>query len=361
MPISNSQRWLHVTSRGLPETFRQKPAILLSVHDRWKRTASALKLSREACMRLEWMIWHETKGANSAYFTARHFGIAPKTFYKWHKRFDASNLRSLEEGSRRPKNVRTKTYTPLQYERIVGLRKKYIHYSKFKLLHIYKREHPEDMEISAWKIQCVIQVSGIYFHPTKQSRINKKRCRSVRRKKITDLKRRKVRGFLLCLDTVVIYWKGSKRYIRTGIDRYSKIAFARMYTTASSSASEDFLHRLNFLLQGKIQNIQTDNGSEFRGVFDRACESLRIPHYVSRVHTPKDNAVNERFNRTLQEEFVGLGNMTNDCTLFNKNLTEWLIEYNYLRPHQALEYEPPMNFHYRNHNLLPMYPSSTGS
>lgn len=131
-----------------------------------------------------------------------------------------------------------------------------------------------------------------------------------------------------------------------------------MYSSHASASSEDFLRRLHFLLQGKIQNVQTDNGSEFRGAFDRACGEFKIPHYVSRVHTPKDNAVNERFNRTLQDEFLKLGNMTNDCGLFNKNLTEWLIEYNYLRPHQALGYEPPMNFHYRNHKLLPMYPSS---
>lgn len=359
MPTSNRQRWLFLTDGKLPQVFDRKPTILLSVYDRWRRTAKALSPSRDACLHLEWMIWYETKGGGDAYFTARHFGITPKTFYKWHNRFDPSNLRSLEEETRRPKTVRTRTYTPNQYERIVRLRKKYIRYSKFKLLHIYKREYPDDASISAWKIQCIIQVSGIYFHPTKQARINRKRCRSVKRKKITDLKRKKVRGFLLCLDTVVIYWNGSKRYIRTGIDRYSKIAFARMYTSHAAASSEDFLRRLHFLLHGKIQNVQTDNGSEFRGAFDAFCEKLNIPHYVSRVHTPKDNAVNERFNRTLQEEFIRLGNMTNDCDLFNKNLTEWLIEYNFLRPHQTLDYEPPMNFHYRNHNLLPMYPSST--
>lgn len=333
--------------------------MLLSPHERWRRTARALGLSKDAKMRLEWMIYFETKGQRSIRQTARFFGRPPKTISKWVGRFDSANLFSLEEHSRAPKTKRQKEYTSLQYERIVNLRKKYIRYSKFKLLVIYKREYPEDVAISAWKIQCMIQRSGIYFSPQKQSRINRKRSRSVKRKKITDLKKKKTRGFLLCLDTIVLYWKGSKRYVRTGIDRYSKIAFARMYSSQASTSSEDFLRRLHFLLQGKIQNIQTDNGSEFRGAFDRGCERLNIPHYVSRVHTPKDNAVNERFNRTLQDEFLKLGNMTNDCELFNKKLTEWLIEYNYLRPHQTLGYEPPMNFHYQNHNVLPMYPSST--
>jgi len=339
--------------------FRPKVPILLPIHDRWRRTARSLGLSKDAMMRLEWVIYYETKGQHAIRKTARFFGRPPKTISKWVGRFDPGNLACLEAQSRAPKTRRQKEYTSLQYERIVTLRKKYIRYSKFKLLPIYKREYQEDKTISAWKIQCMIQRSGIYYSPRKQAKINRKRSRSVKRKKITDLKRRKVRGFLLCLDTIVIYWNGSKRYIRTGIDRYSKIAFARMYASQAAASSEDFLYRLHFLLQGKILNIQTDNGSEFRGAFDRACETLKIPHYVSRVHTPKDNAVNERFNRTLQEEFLRLGNMTSDCVIFNKNLTEWLVEYNYLRPHQALAYEPPMNFHYRNHNLLPMYPSST--
>ncbi|MBI4209443.1 MAG: transposase, partial [Deltaproteobacteria bacterium] len=39
--------------------------------------------------------------------------------------------------------------------------------------------------------------------------------------------------------------------------------------------------------------------------------------------------------------------------------TEWLIEYNFHRPHQALGYQTPIAFHYQHHKVLPMYPSST--
>ncbi|MBI5230139.1 MAG: transposase [Candidatus Magasanikbacteria bacterium] len=45
--------------------------------------------------------------------------------------------------------------------------------------------------------------------------------------------------------------------------------------------------------------------------------------------------------------------------LFNIKLTEWLIHYNFERPHQTLDYMPPINFTYKYHNVLPMYPSST--
>jgi transposase InsO family protein len=132
-----------------------------------------------------------------------------------------------------------------------------------------------------------------------------------------------------------------------------------MYTTHSSASARDFLHRLYILLDGKIENVQTDNGSEFHLHFEAACQDRRLAHYWSRIKAPKDNAVNERFNRTLQDAFIGLGNMTADAMVFNRNLTEWLVEYNFRRPHQALGYLPPISFTFTYHKVLPMYPSST--
>lgn len=330
-----------------------------SRHDRWRQVAKVLGLSKEACQRLEWIIFYRTKASGNASLTCRHFGIVPKTFYKWLNRFDESNLRSLEDRSKAPKRVRQKEFTPIQYVRVVALRKQHIRYSKFKLLKLYQASYPDDQVISAWKIQCIIEKSKLYYHPKKQQRINRKRQLSNKRKRITELRQRPTHGFLLCLDSIVIYWKSQKRYILTAIDKYNKLAFARMYTTHSSFSSRDFLYRLQYLLNGKIENIQTDNGSEFHKHFDQACSQLKIQHYFSRNHTPKDNAVNERFNRTLQEEFIALGNMTNDAKYFNQRLTEWLIHYNFQRPHQTLDYMSPINFIYKYHKVLPMYPSST--
>jgi transposase InsO family protein len=230
-----------------------------------------------------------------------------------------------------------------------------------KLLEIYAHRYPEDHSISAWKIQCIIHRAGLYYEPKRQARINRKRSIARARKKITELEQKPTSGFLLCLDTIVRYANGTKRYILTAIDRHTKIAFARMYATHSSDAARDFLRRLYLLLDGKIENVQTDNGSEFHRHFDGACAALGLEHYWSRIKTPKDNAVNERFNRTLQDEFLSFGNMITDTVEFNRRLTEWLIEYNFRRPHQALGYLPPINFTFKYHKVLPMYPSHTFS
>lgn len=132
-----------------------------------------------------------------------------------------------------------------------------------------------------------------------------------------------------------------------------------MYKSKSSLNAQDFLKRLYYLFDGKIENIQTDNGSEFQGLFQKAADELGLGHYFSRIKTPKDNSFNERFNRSLQEEFLSLGNFYPDPQLFNQKLKEWIIEFNFQRPHQSLGYLTPIEFVSGKRGLSKMYSSST--
>lgn len=323
--------------------------------ERLRQIAQRLSLSKSAHLRLEWFLYYQKH--HNVTLTCRHFGIARKTFYKWQKRFDTKNLRTLEDYSRAPQRKRQRMITPIQEERIVALRKQFIRYGKEKLVKKYFQAYQE--VISAWQIQLVIMNYQLYYHPAKNARTQAKRLRAEKKKRITELKRKKRPGFLFCIDTVVRSWHGKKRYIVTAIDAWSKIAFAHMYSSHSSATAADFLIRLRHLTNGKIENIQSDNGTEFHKHFDQACKKLTIHHYWSRVKTPKDNPVNERFNRTLQDEFIALGNMIVDSDKFNQKLTEWLIEYNFYRPHQALGYVSPMCFIQQKKDLLPMYSSYT--
>ncbi len=59
-------------------------------------------------------------------------------------------------------------------------------------------------------------------------------------------------------------------------------------------------------------------------------------HYHTYPRTSKMNTHRERFNRILQEEFIAFGNYTNNVSEFNEILTQWLIEYNSIRPHETL-------------------------
>lgn len=337
---------------------------LLDKYERWRRVAKILKISPEAKNRLNWIIYYYDKADRNVLLTCRHFSLSPKTFYKWFKLFDEDNLYSLNrlgDRSRAPKHVRQREISPEQKLRIIRLRKKYIRYGKIKLSKIYKTEYGET--ISSWKIQKVIEEKKLYCNPSKTARISRKKAKTrengPKKRTIELIKNlpdyQKTAGYIVCLDTVTVYWSGIKRYIFTAIDKYGKFTYARGYKTKSSKNGEDFLYRLHYLLAGQIPRVGHDNGTEFEKYFRAACEKLKIEQYYSRVRTPKDNPDNERFNQTLQTEFLDLGNMCFDLNQFNRNLTEWLIEYNFRRPHQSLNYQAPMEFS----KVLPMYSSCT--
>lgn len=314
-------------------------------------------LSREAKKRLAWMDWYRAHGGNAS-LTCRHFGISRQVFHKWRKVFDPRRLESLETRSRRPKRTRAWQVSRIEELRILALRRAHIRYGKMKLRILYEETYGE--AISSWKIQRVIEKHGIYFHAAKTEALRKKRKASEVKKRITELQKQERSGFLVALDTVVRHPAGYKRYILTAIDVHAKIAFARMYPSKSSRHAADFLQRLRYLLGGQIENLQTDNGSEFQGEFQKAAAELRLPHWLSRVRTPTDNPFDERFNRTLDEEFLQMGNLSSDCEAVNRRLLDWLVEYNFKRPHQALGYLTPVAYHAGHPGVSPMWSSRTG-
>jgi len=343
-----------------PATFLPKPA-LLSKYERWRKVAKILGVSRPARQRLEWIIYYQQQGGNAS-LTCRHFGMARKTFYKWVGEFDEDNLYSLyrlEDKSKAPQHVRQREITPTQETRIIALRKEKMVYGKMKLKKIYERKYKET--ISSWKIQRVIQVYGLYRNPRKVTRVatKRKRSRSQQKKKLTELNDlrwyQKKAGYIICLDVVAVWWNGTKRYFFTAIDKYGKVGFARMYRNKSSQSARDFLLRLLYLTNGDLPRVGHDNGSEFKKLFGHTCQELKIEQYWSRPRTPKDNPDNERFNRTLREEFLAEGNFNPDPVICNQRLTAWLIEYNFIRPHESLKYQTPVE----RSKVLPMWSSCT--
>jgi len=88
--------------------------------------------------------------------------------------------------------------------------------------------------------------------------------------------------FLFQLDTIVIYWNGLKRYILTAMDHTIKLGCARMYKNKSSRSAADFLYPLHYLVNQPIENLQTDNGTEFSWELERATAKCSIGNEAAR-------------------------------------------------------------------------------
>ena len=118
--------------------------------------------------------------------------------------------------------------------------------------------------------------------------------------------------------------------------------------------------KLLFFYPSKILSIQTDNGSEFLGMFEEHLTKKGIKHYFTYPRYPRINGVIERFNRTLQEEFVDPNlNLIHNQEEFNKRLADYLIFYNTKRVHQSLDYETPMDYIIKKGGMSNMYRART--
>ena len=325
--------------------------------EHWRSLAQLWGLSGKAKERLEWMIFYQTVGQENARRTAAYFGISTKTFHKWKKRFEPRYIQSLEERPRAPKKRRTWQVTPLQQERVIALRRQYPKYGKAKLKVLYEQSFHEP--ISTWKIERVIRHFQLYPDPERVA----KRAKRLRREpklrihQIPDLSELVVWHF----DTILIWWYGQRRYIFTALEHRARLAFARVYSRGSSRQATDFLNRLLILSEGHLSLIHSDNGSEFAGEFEKACQQLGIQHLFSRARQPKDNPRLERFNWTLQDEWLVLSDVgLDDLHSSNLDLANWLVEYNSHRPHQALDYLPPLTYA-SIHHVLPISPARTAS
>lgn len=167
-------------------------------------------------------------------------------------------------------------------------------------------------------------------------------------------------GFLWHTDAIIIWWYGVRRVIFTAIEELTKIGYARTYSTNSSRNAKDFLERLRYLSSNQLDNIHHDHGSEFFGEFEKACQELGIQQIFSRVRTPTDNAALERFNWTVQDEWLSLSEVgLDEIDEANDDLTDWLVEYNAERPHQSLNYRTPLEYGQQVFKVSPMWSSST--
>jgi len=344
--------------------FKRKPIVPKNGWNYYRSRGKKI-LTVEAQLKLEWMIFYNTVGKMSATKTATHFGLSRKTFHKWLKRFGEGNIATLEELKRIPTTKRQWMVTGEEETNIISLRKKNMEYGKKKIQALYLREYKKT--ISTWKIERVIRRYNLFPEKDKHRYKVEKRGRQRTKVRIHTLKEQLKQntefGFLWHIDTVVIWWYGTRRTILTAIEDKTKIAFARVYKTNTTSYTKDFLERLMYLVEGKVSVMHSDNGSEFQGLFEQTCKDLSISQIYSRPHTPKDNPALERFNNTIQYEWLKYSEVgLEDITEANQDLTTWLIKYNNYRPHASLDYKTPLDYAYEQYfKVLPMWPAHTNS
>lgn len=157
-------------------------------------------------------------------------------------------------------------------------------------------------------------------------------------------------GECVGVDTIEIHgtgrYSGMRRYVATFKDLHTRFALAAGLPSKHAKHTAKLWEIAKACYPFKPQRVLSDNGSEFKAEFTKVVLNDGAVRWLTYPKCPKMNAHAERFNRTIQEEFIEyhLDLLFTDLNAFNDKLLDWLIWFNETRPHYALGLQSPMQF-----------------
>lgn len=305
--------------------------------------------TKVAQYRLEAIKFFEEFGLEA---TKKAFKVSKSTLYRWRKALkdNQGKLPSLIPRSTRPKKVRRMMTDPRIVSFIKHLRESHPRLGKEKVKPLLD-EYCQKIGISPISESTIgkvikrnnlfYQKSGrVYHNPNSQwvQRKRKKRLRVRYSPKHQEL------GHLQA-DSITLFVDGLKRYIFSAIDCKLKFSFSLVYKSLTSRNGKDFFSKLEKIYPFKIKSLQTDNGLEFLGELDDYLRQKNILHFFSYPRCPRINGIVERYQRSLQEEFINHHlDLIYSTRLFNQKMVEYLIWYNTKRAHKSLGLKSPMDY-----------------
>jgi hypothetical protein len=278
--------------------------------------------------------------------TLNAFPVKRSTLFLWLAKLKGKNgsLTALIPQSTRPHRVRQMNVDERIVSKIASLRRKHYRLGKLKLKPLIDEFcSKKGIKLpSVSLIGKIIKRNNLFFQRPQS-------CHDPERKKYTRKKKERVKsspkpdiGGYIQADTVETFVLGTKRYTISFIDVKLKAAYSKTFRGKLSKYSLEAFKEFQSLLPQSIHTVQTDNGSEFEGVFDQYLTREKIKHIYTYPNCPKINAVIERYNRSIQEEWMeSYIHEIDDTIRFNKRLKQYLYFYNNLRVHESLGLKTP--------------------
>ncbi len=137
-------------------------------------------------------------------------------------------------------------------------------------------------------------------------------------------------------------------YIHSLVDDHSRLAYSEILDDEKAPTCAQFLERATayFAAHGitRIERVMTDNAWSYRRGLDLRDLLARLgaTHKFIKPYCPWQNGKVERFNRTLQEEWIYRQPFTSNDER-SQALAPWLESYNTERRHSSLGGKPPIS------------------
>jgi len=287
-------------------------------------------------------------------------GVSRDTFYRYQELVEEGGVDALINQNRRVPN--TKNRVDEQTERMVveyavefpaygqarasnELRKMGVFVSGSGVRSIWVRHNLENFKKRLKALEAKVAEEGIILSDAQVAALEKKKLDD----EVCGEIQTEHPGYLGSQDTFYVgNLKGVGRiYQQTFVDTYSKVAFAKLYTTKTPITAADTLNDrvLPFFEQQALPmlRILTDRGTEYCGRVDQHDYQLYlaindIDHTKTKVKSPQTNGICERFHKTILQEFYQVTfrkKLYDSLEELQKDLDDWINHYNTERTHQG--------------------------
>jgi transposase len=185
--------------------------------------------------------------------------------------------------------------------------------------------------------QMVVSVTTIYKILSEKYKL---RSRWQKNQKRGPIPMAQVARQVVQMDTVVF----GDVFAFTAIDIFSKESAVLLRPALEAADGQAFLHNcMPGCFDGHVEIIQTDGGSEFKGLFSQDVLLYCDRHRVARPYKKNEQAFIESFNRSLRKECLGWAKYKPaQIPQLALQVEDWLRYYHYERPHISLNMRPPL-------------------
>lgn len=258
--------------------------------------------------------WYRMAAEHSVAEVCRCYDISRKTYYKWYAHDSGDIDRTYHPPQSQPA---TKLTVPVR--QFIERTKQKTNYGPAKMALAIKREFG-------------LTVSGtiIYRYYQRKHLIRRPQKKLPWYTPMKDPLLITEPGQGVQLDIKYVYEGSLRRYQFSVADPCTRRYYARVFPTKHSVNAVTVWQEAQGYFEFPFSSAQTDNGSEFRGVFHRSLTEQGIPHYFIPKSSPNWNGVVERIHRTVDDEYYQ--NPERSWT----TLEEWLRYYNEERIHLSL-------------------------
>jgi len=289
-------------------------------------------------------------GAWSMVELCRQFGISRTLGYKYLRRYELYGLDGLSEVSRSPLVHPNKT-AAFQESAIVALRKDHPKWGAEKIITILKDQHPDLSWPSLSTGNEILKRNGLV--------VPRRRIRRIT--PTFPIFNPSAPNETWSADFKGKFRMGNGVYCHplTIADSFSRYLFAVKGLLSPCYVDTRKVFESVFKNFGMPQQIHTDNGIPFAVAWALARLSplsvwfieLGIEPVYSDPGHPEQNGRHERMHRDLKAEVTKPPAKTLGAQ--QRKLTDFMIEYNHLRPHKALNNITPAKVHVHSERQFP--------